>query len=42
MDVAVKWPECVTPVITRYTLNDTFDLEKMAPFYNMQLKRTMT
>jgi len=40
MDVAEKWPECVTQIITRYTLNDTLDLDKMALFYNMQLKRT--
>jgi hypothetical protein len=40
--VAEKGPECVTPIITRYTLNDTFDLDKMTLFYRMQLKRTMT
>jgi len=42
MDVAEESPERVRPIITRYTLKDTFDLDKMALFYNMQPKRTMT
>jgi len=32
--MAEKWPESVTPIITRYTLNNTFDLDKMADLYH--------